>query len=141
MPNQRSYCVKIYKCLSNVFVSSSGVPQGSNIGPVLFILFINDVVFALSNQCLLMYADDIKIYATIRNNSDSSTLQHSLDKFSNWCSANSLSLCVYKCCVISLPRKKDPIKRDYNLDSCIIPRNIENKDLGTIINLYLYVPI
>ena len=102
--NQRSYCVKINRCLSNVFVSSSGVPQGSNIGPVLFVLFINDLLLALPNHCLLMYADNIKMYAIIRNNSYCSTLQHSLDKFSNWCSACSLSLCVNKCCVYSQKR-------------------------------------
>ena len=65
--NQRSYSVKINKCLSDLFDSSNGVIQGSNIGSVLFILFINDIVFALPNQCLLMYGDDVKIYATFRN--------------------------------------------------------------------------
>lgn len=48
---------------------TSGVPQGSNLGPTLFIMFINDISTILSCE-YLMYADDLKLYLNVKNESD-----------------------------------------------------------------------
>ena len=62
----------------------SGVPQGSVLGPILFILFINDLPDYLSFSCMAMFADDKKCYNIVRSQDDVTHLQHDLQSISNW---------------------------------------------------------
>ena len=64
--------------LENVSVTS-GVPQGSVLGPVLFLLYINDLPNSLTSKVRL-FADDAIVYSEINSISDSQILQHDLDK-------------------------------------------------------------
>jgi hypothetical protein len=58
----RTQYVVFKDCLSSVIYVTSGVPQGSHIGPLLFILFINDLCDYISSSSVLLYADDCKIF-------------------------------------------------------------------------------
>lgn len=69
---------------SRSFIPTSGVPQGSNLEPLLFLIFINDLPMVIDTPKLL-FADDLKIYSEIRSVLDAEVLQRQLDKLSEWC--------------------------------------------------------
>ena len=62
---------------------TSGVPQGSVLGPILFLCYINDLPEQVSSRCRL-FADDSILYREIRTPEDSSTLQDDLDALAVW---------------------------------------------------------
>ena len=62
---------------------SSGVPQGSVLGPFLFIVYINDLPEVVSSD-LYMFADDRKLYRTISSESDCDILQQDLNNVMDW---------------------------------------------------------
>lgn len=111
------------------YAVTSGVPQGSVLGPLLFVLFINDLAEQLDVDCLL-YADDLKIFCRIVNNEDCRRLQDNLFRVHDWCIQNNLCLNVSKCCVLSFTLKANTTEFNYQLDSCLLERKTHFKDLG-----------
>lgn len=75
---------------SYTFSATSGVPQGSNLGPLLFLIFINDIATNIRNSEYLIYADDFKIYKEIRSVNDSFQLQTNLNTIYDWSIQNNL---------------------------------------------------
>ena len=62
---------------------TSGVPQGSQLGPILFLAYINDLPQDIVSQVSL-FADVIAIYLTLENKGDSGELQKDLDRLPTW---------------------------------------------------------
>ena len=79
---------------SNEFTNCSGVPQGSNLGPILFALFFNDVTSLFPGNCKLVYADDLKLFVVVESLANCFALQARLDKFSERCINNHMTLSV-----------------------------------------------
>ena len=70
-----------------------GVPQGSVLGPLFFILYVNDMQQAVKGAHIQLYADDTVIHIAKKDvSSATASLQPELNKFSKWCNANKLTL-------------------------------------------------
>jgi hypothetical protein len=128
----REHFVQYNGFTSNEFIPSSGIPQGSNLGPLLFILFINDALDMIVNSKVLMYADDFKIYKKIKCANDCLILQHDLCKLEEWCNVNNLTINISKCFTLSFSKNKKIIKYNYVLNDMSITRSTQIKDLGVI---------
>ena len=78
------------------FPVDSGVPQGSVLGPLLFILYVNDMPDLVDSK-IKMFADDIKIYRQITSFRDAFSLQNDLDKLCSWAKKWLLRFNITKC--------------------------------------------
>ena len=131
---QREVSVSIGSCSSDCFSNSSGVPQSSTLGPLLFSLFVNDATFILQRGRKWFFADDVKVYFVVRDLADCRELQNLLDMFNDWCERNKMVLCVAKCCVISFRRVRTAIAFEYNVAGTPLQRVNQVKDLGVILD-------
>ena len=82
--SDRTQFVKINNSVSNSLQVSSGVPQGSVLGPTLFIYFINDLPNVTSNSNIKIFADDTKAYNSINNSENIINLQNVIDEMFLW---------------------------------------------------------
>lgn len=89
---------------SSFFQPGSGVPQGSILGPLLFVIFIDDLPSILS-PCKFLYADDVKLGRVIETIDDCLQLQADLSRLSDWCESNQLTLNAEKCSVLTVSNK------------------------------------
>jgi hypothetical protein len=129
----RKQFVILNGCRSEPFVVTSGVPQGSHLGPLFFLLFINDITKHINSQCLL-YADDLKIFRQITNVGDCLILQKDLDELMSWCDSNRLHLNLNKCFTITFHRTVNPIVYNYKLGDHTVEHTQTIKDLGVIMD-------
>ena len=131
---ERSYFMKMGLHTSRRIIVSSGVPQGSNLGPLLFVLYLNDATRVLPPDSHLMYANDAKICIPIRTQANRMHIQVMLCTFQSWCFINGLEMCVTKCAVITFTRKRDPFRYDYALDNSILERKSCVRDLRVLLD-------
>lgn len=96
--SNRSQVCKVNDIISTPLNTNYGVPQGSTLGPLLFIIFINGLTSNISNIHISPYADDTSFYFS---HTDPTKLWHNLSKasseFQNWCMDNRLTLNQSKC--------------------------------------------
>ena len=104
---ERTQCIGVEGATSPSQPVLSGVPQGSVLGPLLFIIYIDGLTNALSNSSMSLYADDLLLYRTIQSPTDYQTLQAEIDSLSNWISSHKLQLNCDKCKCMLVTRKRD----------------------------------
>lgn len=130
----RTMCVIVNNFESKRVVVTSGVPQGSHLGPLLFLIFINDISSCIAHSNFLLYADDLKVFKSIDSHEDSLGLQSDLDALSEYCKLNYLSLNVKKCYQITFSRQRNGTVFGYTLNHESIQIVSEVRDLGIIID-------
>lgn len=128
----RTYKVVFRGVESRSINATSGVPQGSHLGPLLFILAIDDVSLVLKKAKVKIYADDMKLYSTIKSSRDAELLQDDLDRFATWCSDSNLKLNVGKCEFTRFYRIKSPVLFNYRFNNSVIQFNSLVTDLGVV---------
>ena len=109
---------------------TSGVPQGSVLGPLLFLIFINDIDSSLTSS-ISKFADDTKLYRKVSDNDDASMLQRDLDRLFSWSQTWQMSFNADKCKVLHFGPKK--VNYDYNMNGSILSDVTFEKDLGVVI--------
>lgn len=132
----RELKVVIGDCQTASFMSTSGIPQGSHLGPLIFLLFFNDVHRQIKVP-RLSYADDLKIFLEIHSIEDCDLLQQQLSSFADWCTINRMIVNPTKCSVITFSRKRSPIHFSYQLMGAEIERVDHVKDLGVVLDTTL----
>ena len=120
----------------------SGVPQGSILGPTLFVLFLNDIVCGLSEGTnILMYADDTKIWRQIDSEDDHLTLQLDINYLHDWSIRNKMKFHPSKCKVLMVTKRLPPlldvlpfVQFHYSMAGNILEYVDSEKDLGISMN-------
>lgn len=125
----RQQSVVLNGCSSGYVPVTSGVPQGSVLGPLLFLLYINDIAIGLKSS-FRMFADDCVLYRTIDNERDSEYLQHDLNVISSWCTNSEMSLNVKKCVHVTFTRKHSYKLNTYSINNAALGTAREHKYLG-----------
>jgi hypothetical protein len=89
--------VKIEGKFSKPFYPKTGVPQGSVLGPIFFVIFIDDLTHRIpQNIKLKLFADDLKLYNTVNNEENESELQVAINLASDWSLENKMKFSVKK---------------------------------------------
>ncbi len=83
----------------------SGIPQGSVLGPSLFLVFINDLPDIVKNL-MKIFADDTKIYSTVRRDEDCIKLQEDLNNLFDWSNTWNLKFNSSKCKSMHIGKKQ-----------------------------------
>ncbi|XP_054280059.1 uncharacterized protein LOC128998090 [Macrosteles quadrilineatus] len=129
----RRLAVRLGSEVSSFFAASSGVPQGSHLGPFLFSIFINDIKKVIKVPFLL-FADDIKLLVEVASHHDCQSLQDALDDVFGWCLSNDMAVNPTKTKLITFSRKLNTVLADYSLDGNRVERCNTIKDLGVLID-------
>ena len=113
----------------------SGVPQGTVLGPLFFLVYINDISKGLSKGTKLrLFADDSLLYRTIKNPSDSVTLQKDLNTLQLWETKWKMEFHPGKCQYLRITNKLKPIISEYKVHGTPISKTDSAKYLGVIID-------
>ena len=133
---KRSQSVVINGSTSQPMTIKSGVPQGSVLGPLLFLIYISSICdLPLSSRCrLVLYADDLVLFKVTQTSADFLEFQNDINKIVRWVDANLLTLNSSKCKCMLLTRKTTIMTPLY-LGTCsdIIQEVKSYKYLGVLI--------
>ena len=124
--SDRSQRVRVNASLSPKISVKSGVPQGSLLGPLLFLVYINDLPACFESAVPFLFADDAKL---LRIGVDANTYQSELDTFYDWTVHNKLPLNLEKCSHITY--KGDG--GTFYLENEAVQNKLMEKDLGLIV--------
>ena len=126
--------VTINNLLSNSLPVVSDVPQGSILGPLLFLVYINDMSSYINHSQFLKFADDTKCFLHINTLSDHIALQEDITAVFTWSQDFNMDFNFKKFIHLSFKSKLDTI---YTISDTCIPRSDSYKDLGITLSVDL----
>ena len=130
----RKQRVSVNGKLSSEEAVLSGIPQGSVLGPFLFVIYINDLPSHLNSQAL-MFADDTKVFSQIQSIEDAYKLQEDLNRLEEWSRDWLLVFHPDKCKILTLGRHENIMyAHNFTLFGQELEHIDEEKDLGVIID-------
>jgi hypothetical protein len=112
---------------------TSGVPQGSVLGPLLFLAYVNDI-WRNIDSTIRLFADDCIIYREVKNNNDMENLQTDLNRFGKWAVENAMKINPTKSKVVYFTRAQVKEPPNYTLGGMVIPEASSCKYLGIILS-------
>ena len=107
----------------------SGVPQNTVLGPLLFLLYINDLPDNITSK-IRLFADDCVIYRTITKDSDANNLQTDLNTLTDWAHTWQMKFNTDKCFVMKITHTKKTLKHTYTLCNNILKETESHTYLG-----------
>ncbi len=111
---------------------TSGVPQGSVLGPVLFLIFINELSKVVAPSKIKFYADDAKIYGPANSLAEAQVINNSLEAVNSWTSQWQLKLAIQKCGIMHFGHRNQ--KFNYSVAGHALEKLSSMNDLGVIIS-------
>ena len=131
----RMHCTKVGTAMSDAVLLTSGVVQGSGIGPLMFLMYINELIYILEkyNIKVKLFADDVKMYLKIVNDVYMQQLQLAINALTN-CMAQEwqLGISVDKCCVLNIGTEITAPR--LSLNNCPLSVLTQTRDLGIIVS-------
>lgn len=131
---ERRQRITILGSTSKKLPVTSGVPQGSILGPMLFLLFVNDLPDVVNSSSIACYADDTKIYKRIDSISDSTDLQTDLENLVLWSESSGLLFNRTKSKCQHITRKQSPTHFSYSIKGEDLESCNSERDLGVSIS-------
>jgi ribonuclease P/MRP protein subunit RPP40 len=128
----RSQIICIDSIFSNPVKDTSGVPQGTLLGPFLFITYVSDLPKCLQFAKCLTYADDTKIFMRVRNIADCLLLQRDLNSIYEWCQRWKLRLNLDKCEIMTVTNRANTLEFVFHMDDVRLERVSHVSDLGIV---------
>lgn len=125
----RKQKVRIGDAFSEEIDITSGIPQGSVLGPLLFLIYVNDLPANIKSE-IRLFADDCIVYRRISGTHDRELLQNDLNQIAEWTKVNGMEINVSKCKHIKFSRRKSLTQHSYFLNNENINSVTECKYLG-----------
>ena len=130
--HNRTQQVHIGNAKSKIGKVTSGIPQGSVLGPLLFVIFINDMPDEIKSE-IFLFADDTKIFNEVSKETGKITLQSDINKLVDWSNTWKLRFHPDKCKVLDLGRRVRE-ENEYKLGTKILSHSENEKDVGVIMD-------
>jgi hypothetical protein len=115
---------------SSALPVTSGVPQGSILGQLLFLLYQNNLSNSINHSKIATFADDTKIYKVINKEADASAMENDLANFQTSSANANLLLNTDKCKTLRITRKRNKINHTYKLQDSALKTTDYERDLG-----------